>query len=67
MARAYLFLILGVVANTHLWGQRDPAFNKIPLDSWLAEQNQPRFRFTLNLPRAIAARASAYFSPEVAN
>ena len=52
MARAYLFLILGIVFNLHLWGQRDPVFNKIPFDNWLAEQNQPRFRFTLNLPRA---------------
>jgi hypothetical protein len=48
-----LFLSAALAAQPHgQGGTLDPAFEKIPFDQWLGEQEQTRFRWTASVPRA---------------
>jgi hypothetical protein len=55
VVRSFTLLLLSVAFVAHGFGQRgalDPAFEKIPLDQWLGEQDQGHFRWTASVSRA---------------
>lgn len=51
MFRSLLFLLLAAPAFCQ-HGSQDPAFDTIPFDKWLSENNQAHFHWSVNVPHA---------------